>query len=240
MTRSSSRACRAALFAATLFLSLTSLRPAPARAQSGGVLGDSTLFFIDPRPEDDIKHDQDAAAAAQARAEATVQRASLQKSRAEADVKLKEAEIKVIGTDIDAADQARDDARKKDLELKRKQAETEKDFLDRKREMRDDEVKWAKADAEAAQSAGRFYELERDLCRKRDERGGYAGQALSASVQSSVVRLDGEVRSLERKALEARLQLADKQSQAADAAQELFKVRRSLLDAMDKVAKGAK
>jgi hypothetical protein len=106
---------------------------------------DSMLVLIEIRDLPAIEHDLEESAAQRAAAEVSQSRAQMLQARSVTRIKIAESDISSLKLEIDNAKMQKDEAKKKELKDKKKFAELQKELLQRRDDLRKNEIELAKA-----------------------------------------------------------------------------------------------
>ena len=210
----------------------TSAQPA---VQTFDAAADSLLALVPIRDISEIQSDMLAAENQRAEGEMRLQRAMAMKARSEMRIRLKQSELDAVKSRLDLAKKEKDEVRKLDLEGQKKQAELEKQLLERRADLRSREVAHAKALVELATASARACEEELKLATKRNERGELLRQPLSASLLTQLQAAEAEIRKFEGQTLDARIREADRLKDLSAKEVDLAKSRRKVYDTQLKV-----
>jgi chromosome segregation ATPase len=200
---------------------------------------DSMLVLVEMRESPGIQRDLEEAAAHRSAAELRMERAKMMQARAATQIKIKESEIKALQAQVDLAKSEKNDLRKQDLEAQKKVLELEKKLLERREHLRQREIDLAKAEAEFLSSEGRAYERELDLAGLRGRRAALSGQTASASLIGEAQKLEQQIREMEGKTLEAKVQAAERRKKVAEQEISLNKARQKVFEAQLKLLQSA-
>jgi len=235
-----------------VMLAAAMLSAAPLAAQTGpGAAGappapdpfaivadDSLMVLVEYRPAAEISQDLSDALSELALAEQKLIRAKLLLVQAESRIKLKEAEIASLKVQEDLANHEQNELRKKEFEARKRQAENEKQMLQKRHDLRRREIGVAEALRDYHKASAAVYERELDLATRREQRMAIAGRPVSVAVQQEFARIEVEVRDAEKKTLEAQVKAANEWKDVANREAELVKARKSLFDSQVKVEQG--
>jgi hypothetical protein len=200
---------------------------------------DSLLALVAIRDVAEIQAEMNAAQNQRAEGEIRLQRALAMKARSETRIRLKQSELDAIKSRLDLAKKEKDEVRKLDLEGQKKQAELEKQLLERRADLRAREVEHAKAMVALATASARACEEELKLAAKRSQREALFQQPLSAALMTQIQAVELEIRQFEGQTLDARIQEADRYKDLSTKGVDLAKSRRKVYDMRLKVAGGS-
>lgn len=215
----------------------------PGSAAAGlyipSVATDSMLVLVEMRESPGIQRDLEEAAAHRSAAELRMERARMLQARAATQIKIKETEINALSAQIDLAKSEKNDLRKQELEGSKKVLELEKRLLERREQLRQREIDLARAEADFLSASGRAYERELDLAGLRGRRAALSGQTASASLIGEAQKLEHQIREMEGKTLEAKVQAAQKRKKVAEQEISLNKARQKVFEAQIKLLQSA-
>jgi hypothetical protein len=180
--------------------------PAPARATLGATLG-----FVDVLPNrsaERIRAELADTKADKREAEVELSQAEQQREHTKAMLQVKKQEISTIDARRKLAEKTKDEGEKVALGAEKKDAERQRQFLERRSALYASEVDRAKAAIKVAEATQRALDIELQLNQRR---AGRAGSDASATARQDLV-----IRELEAKVLEAQRNQADAEKQLAD------------------------
>lgn len=213
---------------------------APAAGSAAAPLfvaaGDTLTVLVDYRAESEISRDLQSAVAEKALAERRLDRASMLATVAETHIDIKTSEIKGLDAQIALAKTEKNDAKRAELEGRRKYAETEKQLLERRRDLRRREIDTARAVKAYHDAAAKSCRLEMDLAVKRRERASITS-TVDPNAAAEYKRLQLEITKLEGGVLDAQVAQAGKRKDLAEQEVQLGKVRRAVYESQLKVAR---
>jgi len=213
---------------------------APMAAPTGyNAIADTLTVLVDYRAEAEITRDLQNATAEKALAERRVERFRMLARQAEARIEIKTSEIKSLDAEIDFAKTEKNESRRKELEGRKKFAGTEKELLERRRELRRREIDLAQAARAYHESVEKVCRVEMDLTAARRGRAAIPS-TVDPGAAAEFRRLQTEAVKLEGKVLEAQVERAGKLKNVAQQEEQLGKVRRSVYESQLKVAQGAR
>jgi hypothetical protein len=189
---------------------------------------DSMLVLVEIRDRSAIQGDLEEAAVLRSDVEARQERAKTMQARAAVLIKIKEAEIKTLAAQAELAKADGNEDLKADFEGRKKFAELEKKLLDRREDLRQEEVDLARAEADYFKSSERSYERELDLADLRSRRGAFAGGTVSPELLAKFGQLEAEIRESEDNVLKAAVQAAQKRKKVAEQEIALGKARQKV------------
>lgn len=198
--------------------------------------GDTLTVLVDYRAESEISRDLQSAVAEKALAERRLDRASMLATVAGTHIDIKTSEIKGLDAQIALAKSEKNDAKRAELEGRRKYAETEKQLLERRRDLRRREIDTARAVKAYHDAAAKSCRLEMDLAIKRRERASITS-TVDPNAAAEYRRLQTEISRLEGSVLSAQVEQAGKRKDLAEQEVQLGKVRRAVYDSQLKVAR---
>jgi len=200
---------------------------------------DSAIVVVPMRDIAMIERDLEEANAHKVYIEQRMDQAKNLQARAETAIKVKETEINAIEAQLDLAKKMKDEMQKSDLESRKKLAKLEKDLLQSREKLRDQEIRYGKAAREYYEDYGRSFEREMELARMRDRRmqlGRWV--TASPSLLTEAQGIDNEIRDLERKTLDAQIQAAEKRKVMAQQEADVAKARKKILESQLKLQRG--
>lgn len=210
--------------------------PGSAAAPLFVAAGDTLTVLVDYRAEAEISRDLQSAVAEKALAERRLDRASMLATVAETHIDIKTSEIKGLDAQIALAKTEKNDAKRAELEGRRKYAETEKQLLERRRDLRRREIDTARAVKAYHDAAAKSCRLEMDLAVKRRERASITS-TVDPNAAAEYRRLQLEITKLEGGVLDAQVAQAGKRKDLAEQEVQLGKVRRAVYESQLKVAR---
>jgi len=200
---------------------------------------DSLTVLVPYRERYEIEQEYTNAAAEQALSSQQEERGKQLAAMAETRIKLKEIEIDGLKAQTDLAKQEKNEFKKQELEARRKIAEMEKSLLERRRDLRRQEIDLSSKLKEFHEANGQAQRIELELASVRTQRAELAFQPLSDAARAEYARLESELRSLENKALKARVEVAGKRKDVAERETRVAKMRLQVFESQNKLAKGA-
>ncbi len=198
--------------------------------------GDTLTVLVDYRAEAEISRDLQAAIAEKAAAEKRLDRASMLATVAETHIDIKTSEIKGLDAQIALAKSDKNDAKRAELEGRRKYAMVEKQLLERRRDLRRREIDTARAVKAYHETAAKACRLEMDLAVKRRERASITS-TVDPNAAAEYRKLQAEITKLEGGVLDAQVDQAAKRKDLAEQEVQLGKVRRAVYESQLKVAR---
>lgn len=213
-------------------IGLALLIPAMGQAQE---VTDSTIQLIPLRTLDEIQSDISAAKTALQVARARMPVFEGAEKQAQIQVDPWKKEIDLTNSKIDVAKKEKNESSKVALEAEKKALERRKSLAENNHQLRKAETEVAKAELEQIEADLKAWELELELARHRSEReelakAGTEGVGLAA--------VDQMIRDLEKKALEAQKDSADKSSKCADKEKNVVNKRLAILETQNKIMTG--
>jgi len=218
-----------------IWLALLLIAPAAAAAQVGtpaSIASDSFLALVPPRDLAEIRRDIVSAEQARMVAAEAEQLADRLRTGAEVRIEAKKRAIAATKDRKNISKRERRDAEVAALEAERKALEREKDLLERRKSLRNAEIDLSKRRIDLATLDRQALELEHQLMLKRAER------ATVASGTADAVRLDQVTFDLERAALEAMKQRAEREREVADREKQVIDRRLKILEARRNLVRG--
>ncbi len=215
------------------------LTPVPEVAPVFNALDDSLTVLVDYRAETEIQRELQNAVAEKAIAERNVERGRLLERLAASRIEMKHSEIKALEAQIKFAKAEKNAMRQAELEGRRKYAESEKQLLERRRDLRKREIETARAVREYHEATEKTCRLELDLAIYRRERAAIPGTA-DPGAAAEFSRLQAEINKLEGRVLQAQVEQAGKRKSLAEQEVRLGKVRRAVFDSQLKVLQGGR
>jgi hypothetical protein len=188
------------------------------------------LGFIDvlpPRSADRIRNELADAKADQREAELELSQAEQQRGKTKAMLEVKKQEVSTIDARRKLADKSKNEAEKVALTAEKKDAERQKQFLERRSALHGSEVDRAKAAVKLAETTQRTLEMELQLNQRRADRASVAGVDPAATSRHDVVirELEETVLEAQRKQAAAEKELADKDLDIAQRRLELHRAQ---------------
>ncbi len=194
-------------FAAAAFalaLPATALAPLSAQTTDSTYL---TFTAVALRPETAIRSGAEAARADEQDAVRELDRLKDARTRLEARINVQKADIDALKSRSDLAKRDGRDSDRTDLELRRRRADADRKTLEEIRALFDDQIDEMTAKRDWARARGKTSDAELALGRKRQERIERA-----TADSTALGRLDGDIRDLEGKVLDARKDEAARQA----------------------------
>ncbi len=198
--------------------------------------GDTLTVLVDYRSEAEIARDLQNAVSEKAQAERRLDRASMLATVADTHIDIKASEIKGLDAQIALAKSEKNDVKRAELEGRRKFARTEKQLLERRRDLRRREIETARAVRVFHEAVARACRLEMDLAVKRRERDSITS-TVDPDAASEYRRLQAAITKLEGNVLDAQVDQAGKRKDLAEQEVQLGKVRRAVYDSQLKVGR---
>lgn len=198
--------------------------------------GDTLTVLVDYRAETEISRDLQNAVAEKALAERRLDRASMLATVAGTHIDIKTSEIKGLDAQIALAKSEKNDAKRAELEGRRKFALVEKQLLERRRDLRRREIDTARAVKSFHDAAAKSCRLEMDLAVKRRERASITS-TVDPNAAAEYRRLQMEISKLEGGVLDAQVEQAAKRKDLAEQEVQLGKVRRAVYESQLRVAR---
>jgi hypothetical protein len=232
-----------ALVALLILASPFAIRSARASAVPGvlpNASPDSLLILLPPRAVDIVQQDQAAAEAMEGAGNADLVSAQGRLGEARAQVEVRKSEIEMFKAKVKLAKEQKNQTEQANLELQIKTKELQLKMLEVRRDMRDAEVSLAEARRKAAQTQAGFFKKERELIGKRADLLQAGSVREGAANLDGLVRLQGEIRDLERRCIEILKDVADKAKSVAESETNLLDKRLQVHAAQLAVLAGAK
>ncbi|MBP6875519.1 MAG: hypothetical protein KBD56_05570 [Candidatus Eisenbacteria bacterium] len=176
---------------------------------------DSLMVLLPPRAADAVNQDLALAGTAQTDRDAELVAAQSRVGEAKANVKVCESEIETIKAMIKLAKERKDKTEEANLAQKQKTKERQLEMLKARKDLRDAETSLAEARRAMAQAQAGFYRKELELIEKRMALQEQSGMAVGTNLDA-LLRLQREIRNLERRCLEILKDVADKEKKAAE------------------------
>lgn len=205
--------------------------PVAARPSVGAALG--FVEVLPPRSADRIRTELADAKAEQREAQAELSQAEQQRERTKAMLEVKKQEISTIDARRKLAEKNKDEAEKVALDVDKKDAERQKQFLERRASLYASEVDRGKAAIKVAKSSQRALEIEQQLNQRRNDRAGAADADPRAAARQDMV-----IREMEVKVLEAQRDRAAAEKDLADKDLDITRRRLELHRAQSAVGGG--
>jgi hypothetical protein len=177
---------------------------------------DSLLVLLPPRAVDSAQQDLAAAEAAGVAANADLVAAQGRLGVAKAQVEVRKSEIETIKTKVKLAKEQKNQTEQADLELQIKAKALQLKMLESRRDMRDAESSLADARRQAAQAGAAFFKRELELIGRRADLLAANSARDGAANLDGLVRLQNEIRDLERRCIEISKDVADKEKSVAE------------------------
>jgi chromosome segregation ATPase len=218
------------VFAVALLILACPLATRPARASAvPGVLPetspDSLLVLMPSRAADLVQQDLAAAEAMEGAANADLASAQGRLGVAKAQVEVHKSEIETIKTKVKLAKEQKNQTEQANLELQIKAMTLKLKVLEARRDMRDAEAGVADARRQAAQTAKEFFRKELELIGRRADLLRTDSAREGAANLDGLVRLQGEIRDLERRCLEILKDVVDKEKSVSEREMDLLDKR---------------
>ncbi len=237
----SSRTTVSCLSAVALCLATCAVVPAVAPAQTlpraafapylSDARTDSMLVVMELRDVAAVEFDLDVATRKRMAAAGRENVARVLQSRASMTIKIKDTEITALKARISQAKTERDDTLAKQFESERAHAELEKQLLRRREQLRQSDLRFAKAEIEYHDAEIKAYGLELELARLRARRTGVEGAIASRERFEAAWHLDKQIRETEGRTLDAMREAAHKQKDLASQAVKIFTARKKVWEA---------
>jgi hypothetical protein len=225
------------VFALTALLTLVGpLVAQPARAAAvTGVLPeaspDSLLILLPPRAVDVVRQDLAIADALESTASQDMIAAQGRLGEAKAHVDVRKSEIEMIKAKVKLAKEQKNETEQANLELQVKAKELQLKMIEARRDMRDVEASLAETRRKAAQTQSSFFKKEIELIGKRADLTRMTSAPEGVTNLDGLVRIQGEIRDLERRCLEIAKDVADKEKSVAESEANLLDRRMKVYEA---------
>lgn len=213
--------------------------PEVAAVHVFSAVDDSLTVLVDYRAESEIQRELQHAVAEKAMAERNVERGRLLEKLAASRIEIKASEIKALEAQISFVKKEKNSGRQAELEARRKYALSEKQLLERRRDLRKREIENARAVREYHEATEKSCRLELDLAVYRRERAAIPGTA-DPGAAAEFARLQREITKLEGRVLQAQVEQAGKRKDLAEQDVRLGKVRRTVYDSQLKMQAGGR
>lgn len=218
-----------------------------ASAQSSSVAGvltdaptDSLLILLPARPEATVRSDLSAAEAAGSNAALDLVAAQGRLAEVKAHIEVRKGEIKTIEAKVDLAKQQKNQTEQANQEQQKKLKELQLKVLEARKEMREAEVNLANARKKAAETQAGLFKKELELLGKRNDQLKMSSAAEGTPNLEGLLRLQIEIRDLERRGLENQKDVADKEKSVAESAMSLLEKRLKVQEAQLALLAGPK
>ena len=223
-----------ALIAVLAFVSPLVAQPARAAAVTGvlpDASPDSLLVLLPPRAVDTVRQDLAIADALEGTANTDMIGAQGRMGEAKAHVEVRKSEIEMLKAKVKLAKEQKNETEQANLELQVKAKELQLKMLEARRDMRDVEASLAEIRRKAAQTQSAFFKKEIELIGKRADLLQMTSAPAGVANLDGLVRLQGEIRELERRCLEILKDVADKEKSAAESEMNLLDKRMKVYEA---------
>jgi chromosome segregation ATPase len=177
---------------------------------------DSLLVLLPPRAVDTAQQDLAAVEARGDAANADLVSAQGRLAVAKAQVEVRKSEIETIKTKVKLAKEQKNQTEQADLELQIKGKTLQLKMLEARRDMRDAEAGLADARRQAAQTGAAFFKKELELLARRADLLRTNSARDGAANLDGLVRLQSEIRDLERRCIEILKDVADKEKSVSE------------------------
>jgi ribosomal protein L14E/L6E/L27E len=192
---------------------------------------DSLLVVVELRDLAAIEFDRDVADRKRIAAGQREAAAQIFQSRAAMKIEIKDTEITALKARVKQAKSERDDTMTEQFESERKHAEFEKQLLRRREQLRQSDIRFAKAEFEYHDAAFKAYEHELQLALLRANRAGIEMGIPSQERFEKAWQLDKQIRELEGRTLDALREASHKQKNLAEQAVKIFQARKKVWEA---------
>lgn len=200
---------------------------------------DTLTVLVDYRAEAEIQRDLQNAVAEKAQAERRTERARMLAKLAESRIEIKVSEIKALEAEIGFAKTEKNEGKRTELEARKKYAGSEKQLLEKRRDLRQREIETARAVRAYHEATEKACRLEMDLAVNRRERASITS-TVDPGAAREFNRLQVEITKLEGRVLEAQVEQAGKRKDLADQEVQLGKVRKAVFESQLKVTQGGR
>jgi hypothetical protein len=200
---------------------------------------DTLTVLVDYRAEAEIQRDLQNAVAEKAQAERRTERARMLAKLAESRIEIKVSEIKALEAEIGFAKTEKNEGKRTELEARKKYAGSEKQLLEKRRDLRQREIETARAVRAYHEATEKACRLEMDLAVNRRERASITS-TVDPGAAREFNRLQAEITKLEGRVLEAQVEQAGKRKDLADQEVQLGKVRKAVFESQLKVTQGGR
>jgi chromosome segregation ATPase len=201
---------------------------------------DSLLTLLPPRAVEIVQQDLATAEAMEGAAKADMVSAQGRLGEAKAQVNVRKSEVETIKAKIKLAKEQKNQTEQENLERQGRAMELRAKVLEARTEMREAEVSFADARREAAQTQSGFLKKELELLGKRNDLVKMNSAGQGATNLDGLVRLQTEIRDLERRCLEILKDVAEKAKHAAEDESSLLGKRLKLHDGQLALIGGAR
>jgi len=205
---------------------------------ASSTVDDSLIALVPIRGKEEIQRDLDAATARRTRAERDIEKAKVMQSRAQAEISAKALELQTIKTNLGLAKKEKNDVAKSQWDSKKRLAELEKTLLERRGELRAQEIALAEEMRDEAEATAKAFDAELELAVKRELRGGIQGKGDTPGVIDALARADLDIVTAQQQTLERQIEAADHRQSVAAKQVEIAKRRKQVLDAQIKLTRG--
>jgi len=245
-SRFSSYVLDSALIVLVTLLSIASpVASGPARASAvAGVLPDaspdSLLVLLPPRTEETVRRDLTTAEAAETSAGTDLVSAQGRLGEVKAHIEVRKSEIETIKAKIKLAKEQKNQTEQVNLEREAKMKDLQMKVLEARKEMREAEVNLADTRRKTAQTQSGFFKKELELIGKRDDQLKMSSAGEGATNLDGLIRLQIEIRDLERRCIEILKDVVEREKNVADGETSLLEKRLELHEAQLALLQGPK
>lgn len=201
---------------------------------------DSLLTLLPSRAADIVQGDLAAAEAREGAGNADLASSQGCLGVARAHVEVRKREIEMIKAKVKLAKEQKNQTEQANLELQIKSRALQLKMLEARRDMRDAEVSLAEARRKAAQTQSGFFRKELELIGMRADLLRTTSVREGAANVDGLVRLQGEIRDLERRCIEILKDVADKEKSVAESETNLLDKRLRVYEAQLTLLAGPK
>jgi len=192
---------------------------------------DSLLVVVELRDPALIEFDRNVADRKRAAAEQREAAAQVFQSRAAMTIEIKDTEITALKARVKQAKVENDDTMTEQFETERDHAEFEKQLLKRREQLRQSDIRFARAEFEYHDAALKAYDHELELARMRANRTDIEQDLPSQERFEKAWQLDKQIRELEGSTLDAFREASHKQKKLAEQAVKIFQARKKVWEA---------
>ena len=221
--------------AALMILGLP-LTARPARASvAPGVLPeaspDSLITLLPPRDGEVVRQDKGVAEAMEAAVNVDLIAAQGRLAETKAHIEVRKSEIEMLKAKVKLAKEQKNETEQGNLERQVKAKELQHEMLKARKEMREAEVVLAETRRTAAQTQSGCLKKELELIGKRDDLLRASSAVPGPTNMDAIVRLQTEIRDLERRCLEIQKEVAEKDRKCAEDEANLLDKRMKVYEA---------
>jgi hypothetical protein len=177
---------------------------------------DSLITLLPPRDAEVVRQDKGVAEAMEAAVNVDLIAAQGRLAETKAHIEVRKSEIEMLKAKVKLAKEQKNQTEQLDLEGQIKAKELQLRVLEARRDMRDAEAGLAEARRKAAQVASGFFDKELDLIGKRNDLLQMRSVPAGMTNLDGLMRLQNEIRDVERRCLEILKEVAEKEKSAAE------------------------